>query len=276
MEYIEVNITGFDATFTDMLTVMLFELGYDSFAEEEGRFNAYIPAEAFDEAKLRSALSSIFGISPVQFGVKKLEEKNWNEEWEKSYEPVLIGGRCLVRAPFHRPMPGVDFDLVIEPKMSFGTAHHETTTLMIGWMLDEPVTGKHVVDIGCGTGVLAILAAKMGAKEVRAIDTDPWAFENAKENCLRNHVPQVHVIRGDDGAIPSGPFDVILANINRNILLEQIPIYSRVIRAGGGFLYISGFYEEDLGPIREKALEYGFRFVASRSDNSWTAAKFSR
>jgi ribosomal protein L11 methyltransferase len=275
MEYIEVYISGFDATFSDLLTVTLFELGFDSFAEEEERFNAYIPANLFDEVKLRSALASLFGQSPVQFGVKTLEEKNWNQEWEKSYEPVLIGGRCLVRAPFHPPVPGVPYDLVIEPKMSFGTAHHETTSLMIGWMLDEPVTGKHVVDMGCGTGVLAILAAKMGAKEVRAIDNDPWAFENAKENCLRNKVPQVHVIQGDDGAIPSGPFDIIFANINRNILLDQIPLYSRKIKSGG-FLYVSGFYEEDMEAISMKALEFGFRFEASRSENKWVAVKYTR
>ena len=275
MEYIEVNISGFDATFSDMLTVTLFELGFDSFAEEEGRFNAYIPADLYDEGKLRSALANLFGQSPVQFGVKRLEEKNWNEEWEKSYEPVLIGGRCMVRAPFHTAVPGIPYDLVIEPKMSFGTAHHETTSLMIGWMLDEPVTGKHVLDMGCGTGVLAILAAKMNAKEVRAIDNDPWAIENAKENCLRNKVPQVHVIQGDDGAIPSGPFDIILANINRNILLDQIPVYSRRIRPGG-FLYMSGFYETDLEGVSMKALEYGFRFEASRSENKWVAVKYSR
>jgi ribosomal protein L11 methyltransferase len=275
MEYLELTITGFDAEQADLLTAALMELGYDSFSEEEGVYRAYVPAELYHEQKLSGLLETLFEGRGVRFTATRLEEKNWNEEWEKNYEPVLIGERCLVRAPFHPPVPGIGYDLVIEPKMSFGTAHHETTSLMIGWMLDEPVTGKHLLDMGCGTGVLAILAAKMGAKEVRAIDSDPWAFENAEENCGRNNVPQVHVIHGDEGAIPSGPFDVILANINRNILLAQIPTYARVIRAGG-CLYMSGFYGEDLAAIREKAHEYGFLFESSRSKNKWMAAKFTR
>jgi len=275
MEYIEVQLKGIDATLADLLTASLLELGFDSFAEEEGVTKAYIPAAVYNEKALRSALEALFGPASPSFTASRLDEKNWNEEWEKSYEPVLVGDKCMVRAPFHPAVQGITYDLVIEPKMSFGTGHHETTTLLIEWMLDEPVFGKHVLDMGCGTGVLAILAAKMGAKEVRAIDTDPWAFENAKENVLRNNVPQVHVIRGDDGAIPWGPFDVICANINRNILLEQMPVYSRVTRAGG-ILYTSGFYEEDMQAIREKAHEHGFQFAASRSKNKWMAAKFTR
>ncbi len=275
MEHTEVLIRGFDPSLTELLVVALLDLGYESFSEEEELFGAYIDTAGYDEGRLRSVLDGLFGESGCTWEARPLEKKNWNEEWEKNFEPVTIGGNCLVRAPFHPPVPGMKYDLVIEPKMSFGTAHHETTALMIGWMLDEPVAGKHVLDMGCGTGVLAILAAKMDAKEVRALDNDPWAFENARENCQRNNVWSVHVIHGDDGAIPSGPFDVILANINRNILVEQMPVYSRVLRAGG-WLYVSGFYAEDLPVIRDAAAGCGFQFTASREQNRWMAAKFTK
>jgi len=275
MEYLEVTITGLDPENADLATVALSGIGFDSFAEEEERFCAYIPLAEYHEDRLKQALAGVPGYDPARFSVRPLEDKNWNEEWEKNFEPVLIGGKCLVRAPFHPAVPGVQYDLVIEPKMSFGTGHHETTSLLIGWMLAEPVTGKHVLDMGCGTGVLAVLAAKMGAKEVRAVDNDEWAFENAKENCLRNNVPQVHVIHGGDGSIPSGPYDIILANINRNVLLEQMSIYSRVMRPGG-WMYLSGFYEEDLEAITGKASDHGFQFVSARENNKWMAAKFRK
>jgi ribosomal protein L11 methyltransferase len=275
MEYIEIQIEGLDPAISELLTAALFELGYDSFAEENGQFMAYIPFPDYDEDQLRAVLKSSFPGTEMRLISRRLEERNWNEEWERNYEPVLIQGKCLIRAPFHSPVPGVQYDLVIEPKMSFGTAHHETTSMMIGWLLDEPATGKHVLDIGCGTAVLAILAAKMGAKEVRAVDNDEWAFANAKENCLRNNVPQVHVIHGSDGSIPSGPYDIIMANINRNILMDQMSIYSRVTGAGG-ILYMSGFYAEDLDAITQKASEYGIHFVSSREKNRWIAAKFRK
>ncbi len=273
MEYVEVQIEGFEAAASESLVAALLGIDYDSFSEEDNHFRAYIPASAYNEERLKEILSSLFPDQQVRFTVCKLEDKDWNAEWERNYQPVLIAGKCMIRAPFHPAVAGVQYDILIEPKMSFGTAHHETTSLMIEWMLDEPVTEKHVLDMGCGTGVLAILAAKMGAKEVRAIDNDPWAFVNATENCLRNKLPQIHVIQGDEGAIPSGPFDIILANINRNILLAQMPVYSRVSRAGAA-LYVSGFYEEDLEMIRNKAEEVGFAFSASRTRNKWMAVKF--
>lgn len=273
MEYVEVQIEGFEASASESLVAALLGIDYDSFSEEDTHFRAYIPASEYHEEKLKEILSSLFPDQQVKFTVCRLEDKDWNAEWERNYEPVLIAGKCMIRAPFHPAVAGVKYDILIEPKMSFGTAHHETTALMIEWMLDEPVTGKHVLDMGCGTGVLAILAAKMSAKEVRAIDNDPWAFVNATENCQRNKLPQIHVIQGDEGAIPSGPFDIILANINRNILLAQLPVYSRVSRAGGA-LYVSGFYEEDLEKIRNKAEEVGFAFSASRTLNKWMAVKF--
>ena len=273
MEYLEIQIENVAPEKSERLTAALMDTGCESFAEEEGRFCAYIPVHVYDENKLKQVLGSVLGFDHARFSVNRLEDKNWNEEWEKSYEPVLIGGKCLIRAPFHLPVSGVKYDIVIEPKMSFGTAHHETTALLIEWLLEEPVAGKHVLDMGCGTGVLAILAAKQGAKEVRAIDNDEWAYRNASENCLRNNVPHVHVIHGDDGAIPWGPFDVILANINRNVLLEQIPVYDRVLGAGG-LLYLSGFYQADLEVIREQAGACGFDYVDSREKNGWLAVKF--
>lgn len=273
MEYIEIQVEGIPSGEHDRLTASLLELGYDSFSEEEGHYAAYIPDRTFNEDHLRDLLNQLFPGKEVAYSFRAMEEKNWNEEWEQSYQPVMIDNRCRVRAPFHDPDPRFPYEIVIEPKMSFGTAHHETTAMMLRWLLDEPATGKHVLDMGCGTGILAILAARMGAKEVRAIDHDEWAFENAKENCLRNNVPQVHVIHGSDGSIPSGPFDLVLANINRNILLDQIPVYARVM-AAGGVLVVSGFYTDDLDAIRSKAEESGLHFSASREERRWMAVKF--
>lgn len=272
MEYIEVQIEGMDSTASETATAALMDIGYESFLEEENRFCAYISAPDFDEVKLESVLWTLFQGKHVRYISSVVEKKNWNEEWEKNFEPVLISGKCLIRAPFHKSVQGIQYDLVIEPKMSFGTAHHETTMLMIQWMLDEPVIGKHVLDMGCGTGVLAILAAKMGAKEVRAIDNDEWAFNNASENVRRNNVPQVHVIHGDEGSIPWGPFDVILANITRNTLMEQMPAYYKAM-ATSGALYISGFYSSDLEALKQKAVETGFRFESARGQHDWAAAK---
>lgn len=274
-QYTEVVFQTVSEEEADLLTALMLDLGFEGFSLEGGSFSAFIGAGEYDECRLEETVRKGPFVSAPAFRTRPLQDRNWNEEWEKSYEPVVVAGRCLIRAPFHQPVEGIEFDLVIEPKMSFGTAHHETTSLMIGWLLDEDVRRKRVLDMGCGTGVLAILAARMGAGEVVAIDPDEWAFRNAKENCERNNETRITVIRGDAGDIPARHFDLILANINRNVLLEQIPGYARVMACGGG-LFLSGFYEEDLEAILRAAESSGFRHAGSRSQNRWMAVKFTR
>jgi ribosomal protein L11 methyltransferase len=197
-------------------------------------------------------------------------EKNWNEEWEKNYEPVLIAGRCHIRAPFHEKMEGIDYEIEIEPKMSFGTAHHETTQMMIELMLEKNFENLKVLDMGCGTGVLAILASKMGATEVLAIDNDEWAYKNAVENVQKNNLSNITILQGDDQLLVKEQFDIIIANINRNILLQQFDAYINCLQPGG-FIFLSGFYEADVTPLLQRAQSGNLNLIEKIRKNSWVA-----
>lgn len=273
--YLEVVLENVPEDLSETLTALLLDIGYESFSEENGIFSAFIAEADYDESRLRAVLSSFDTLKDVPIRVSMLENKNWNEAWESNFEPVLIDGRCLVRAPFHLATEGIEYDLCIMPKMSFGTAHHETTSQVISMLMNLDVKDKRVLDMGSGTGVLAILASKMGAGEIVAIDNDEWAYENAKENTEKNNTPNVSVIQGDSGSIPAGSFDIILANINRNILLEQIPSYSASMNTGS-ILLLSGFYEEDLDVISTRAAEAGLHLLSTGTKNRWMVAKFEK
>lgn len=292
--FLEVAFQPVQEGWMEILTAELAEIGFDSFNEEETALLAYITETVFDEEAIHNLISKYAELKDLFWIVTRMPEQNWNAIWESSYEPVLIAGRCYIRAPFHHPFkaigheapgirdegrgnqdPGSGYEIIIEPKMSFGTAHHETTSMMIEALLEEDVTGQRVLDMGCGTAVLAILAHKMGADDVVAIDNDLWAFENAKENIMKNNAVSIHVIQGDVDAIPKKPFNLILANINRNILMEQIPAYETVLDTGGRIL-TSGFYTEDLPLIEACAMKSGLSLSGFRSKNNWVAAKFSR
>jgi ribosomal protein L11 methyltransferase len=222
MRYLEVKFSNFPLGFdTDLLVAELAELGFDGFQEEEGRLSAFIPSELRRE-DLVAELSLLQNHPEVKVSVRPLEDKNWNQEWERNYEPVTIGGKCHVRAPFHPSLPGMTYEIVIEPKMSFGTAHHATTQLMAAWLMDLDVYGMDVLDMGCGTGILAILANKMGARSVMAVDNDEWARQNAVENLRNNNVTDGIVRLGDAAVIEAEKYDLILANINRNVLLQDM------------------------------------------------------
>ncbi len=256
----------------DIITAQLSDLDFESFEETEQGVNAYIQARYFDEEKVKSVFSSLENIQVV-YEQKLIPAQNWNAVWESNFEPVIIDNKCSVRAPFHVKPVGVEFDLVIEPKMSFGTAHHETTSLMISYLLKSDVKGKDVLDMGCGTAVLAILAGMKGAKNITAIDIDPWPVENAKENARNNNVLQIEVIMGGAEQLGEKMFDFILANINRNVLLADTAAYSNVLNKNGT-LFLSGFYKEDLEQITNSASENGLEFVSFETKNNWTAAKF--
>ncbi|MDR1951622.1 MAG: 50S ribosomal protein L11 methyltransferase [Bacteroidales bacterium] len=272
MQYSELNIGHHQEPMqTEILIAQLGELGFDSFVENPNQLLAYIPSENFSENDVFSLLKTSINID--SFSLKKVEEQNWNAVWESSYEPVRFGDFCNIRAPFHEPVSDVKFDLIIEPKMSFGTAHHETTSLMIEWLKTEPVEGKRVLDMGCGTGVLAILAKKLGAKFVEAIDNDEWAFENTKENILRNETSDIVVKLGDAENLKGKNFDVVIANINRNILIRDMPIYIQTMSKNAVIL-LSGFYKSDLNSVAEVCVANGLHYVSHLEKNHWTAAKF--
>jgi ribosomal protein L11 methyltransferase len=274
MDFIEVTVQA-PVDLTDILTAELSQYGYDTFMETDNGLNAYITEDVFSEADLEEVLNKYRGDYPLPYSIQKIQKQNWNEEWEKNFEPLLISGVCSVRASFHPQPAGVAHDIVINPKMSFGTGHHETTTLMIENQLEINHAGKRVLDMGCGTGILAILAARLGAAEVVAVDIEDWTVENARENAALNGVP-VEVRLGDVGVIePDAPYDIILANINRNVLLADIPVYARRL-VPGGTLVMSGFYTEDLGAIKSQAFAQGLTYKAERTKNNWVSVVFAK
>ena len=256
----------------DMLITMLAEIGFDSFMDDAMGLKAYCSADNRDDSVVENLLSepSFFDVSLLK--VEEMPDKDWNELWEASYQPVVVNERCRVRAPFHEPDSSFEFDLVIEPKMSFGTANHETTAQIIQMMLETDFQGKAVLDMGSGTAVLAILAKKLGAARTVAIDNDEWAYRNAFTNTALNGISDIEIVLGDASAI-QGSFDVVLANINRNILLRDMSLYVKAMRLDA-HIFFSGFYTEDLESIKAEAARLGLRYCRHLSRNNWVAAEF--
>ena len=272
----------FEYTFTapssdiqhDMLVSMLAEIGFDSFMDEDRGLKAYCSADCRDDLAVEDLLlePSFSGIQLLK--VEVMPDKDWNELWEASYHPVVVNDRCRVRAPFHEPDSSFEFDLVIEPKMSFGTANHETTAQIIQLMLETDFHGKEVLDMGSGTAVLAILAKKLGAARTVAIDNDEWAYRNAFTNTELNGISDIEIVLGDASAI-QGSFDVVLANINRNILLRDMYLYFNAMQPEA-HIFFSGFYTEDLENIKTEAERLGLRYCRHLSRNNWVAAEFCK
>jgi ribosomal protein L11 methyltransferase len=256
----------------ESLMALLLDVGYDSFMETEHGIVAYIESGLFEKQTLDNAIKTCKG-KPLVEKISELPDQNWNALWESNYEPVVVDEKCIVRAPFHDKPAKIQYDVLIQPKMSFGTAHHATTYLMIQMMLGSDLRGKKVLDMGAGTGVLAILASLKGALQVAAIDNDEWAYNNAIENCELNGTKNINVIFGDASAIPEAEFGVLLANINRNILLEDIRLYNRHL-AKGAMAMLSGFYKHDLKAIVEEAEKFGWNLTEFRERDDWVAAKF--
>ena len=256
----------------DMLTTMLAEIGFDSFMDDAMGLNAYCSADNRDDLAVENLLLEPSFSDIRLLKVEEMPDKDWNEVWEASYQPVVVNDRCRVRAPFHEPDPSFEFDLVIEPKMSFGTANHETTAQIIQLMLETDFHGKTVLDMGSGTAVLAILAKKLGAAHTVAIDNDEWAYRNAFTNTELNGVSDIEIILGDASSI-QGSFDVVLANINRNILLRDMHLYVAAMRPDA-HIFFSGFYTEDLDSIKAEAERLGLRYRRHLSRNNWVAAEF--
>ena len=256
----------------DMLVTMLAEIGFDSFMDEDQCLKAYCSADNRDDFAVENLLLDPAFFDLHLLKVEEMPDKDWNELWEASYQPVVVNERCRVRAPFHEPDPSFEFDLVIEPKMSFGTANHETTAQIIQLMLETDFQGKEVLDMGSGTAVLAILAKKLGAARTVAIDNDEWAYRNAFTNIELNGISDIEIVLGDASTI-QGKFDVVLANINRNILLRDMHHFVDAMNPDA-HIFFSGFYTEDLPSIREEAERLGLHYCRHLSRNNWVAAEF--
>ncbi len=258
-----------DQAFSELLIAELSAFNFDSFLESEGRVKAYMPFEKFDEQMFKDYIDNNKFFDNTSYEIKRIGEKNWNELWESNFEPVIIADRCLIKAPFHTLKEKVDYEIIIEPKMSFGTGHHESTVLMVEQMLDMDMTDNIVLDMGCGTGVLAILAYKKGAGNITAIDNFDWAAKNAKENIKINNCRKIKVLHGDASDIRNMTFSLILANINKNVLLQDMHIYYDCLCENGQLL-MSGILEKDVDDIVNKAFEVGLKPELQRSRNNWS------
>lgn len=279
MNYCELSFTYTSSidksTLNDVLAAELGEIGFESFTENEEGLLGYIPDTLYNVEALTGKLAD-FPLEDVaiHFTQQWIESKDWNEEWEKNYfKPIRIGNECIIRASFHEPEPGYTYNIVIDPKMAFGTGNHETTYLMISEMLKADLEGKELLDMGCGTAVLAILARMRGAKRVVGIDIDEWAFNNALENIRLNQTEDIRIALGGAEQIPAfGEFDILFANINRNILLNDIHHYEASMKPGA-LLYMSGFYTEDIPFIEAECARNSLILLSYTEKNNWVAVK---
>jgi len=272
MDYIELQITlnPYVAELSEVLTAELGEVGYESFTDTEDGLNAYIPVNLYQESALKVVFHNYKHIADISYKPQFIPDRNWNAVWEANFSPLVIDGICTICAPFHKNLPKTAMNIVMEPKMAFGTGHHDTTYLMAEALLRFPVKNLQVLDMGCGTGILAMIAAKLGAKKfVDAIDIDVWAKNSTLENARRNRVAQkIRAILGDASLIQKGKYDLILANINRNILLADMSTYAMGLKPGGT-LMLSGIFTTDVPDTLAEAQAHSLRLVEQKSRNNW-------
>lgn len=259
----------------EILLAFVENCGFDSFEDTEEGFLAYVPENLEDEECVKRSLKDVPAEAKAAYSKSFIEKQDWNEKWESSFEPVDIGGRCYIRAEFHEPKPEYEFEVVIQPKMAFGTGHHATTYLVAEYILDLDLKGKTVLDMGCGTSILGILAKLKGAKTVTGIDIDDWSVENSIENAARNKV-EIHIEKGDASLLEGRKFDVIFANINRNILLADIPIYAKSLNFAEGKLVLSGLMTDDFEEIKQRCEENGLRLISKKQRKEWIALEFDK
>jgi ribosomal protein L11 methyltransferase len=261
------------APWSDLLISELGGIGFESFVETDSGFTAYLKKEDFNGPKLENVAALYSTNCTINWTINEIEATNWNQQWESSFKPVEIDNRCVVKAPFHTIEKVVKYPIELTPKMSFGTGHHQTTYLMLSNLLDYEVENKSVLDMGCGTAVLAILAKKMGAKEVLAIDNDNWAYHNSLENIALNHCNDILVELGDSNNLSGRAFNIILANINKNILLQDIRRYVGALKSNG-MLMLSGFFVQDIEEIEKEAVRNGLRRIACNDKDNWATLQF--
>jgi len=269
MEYTEIDIRLKPVVpFADILVARLNEIEFESYCEDENGVKAYVQTHLLDENAVKEIINEVAKSCDLSFTIAKVKQENWNEKWENNFEPVHINDKCVIRAHFHAPFHDFEHEIIITPKMSFGTGHHETTALVMNEMFEIDFTDKSVLDMGTGTGVLAILAAKLGATSLIGIDFDKWAYENSVENAQINAISTINFIHGDANLIGDEKFDIILANINRNIILQDIAIYVKAMNTNSEIIF-SGFLKQDIPLILEKSKQLGLDLVASKHKNKW-------
>ncbi len=277
MDYVELQckITPFSEEIAEILIAELSEIEFESFTQTDDTVFAYIQEPLFCCDNVKDLTVNMLPAFQIEYTHKVIESQDWNAVWESNFQPVIIADKVVIRASFHTDTPTVPFDIVIDPKMSFGTGHHSTTSLMVQQILETDVTDKKVLDMGCGTSLLAILASKVGAAHIDAIDIDEWPYKNSLENVKNNKAENIDVFLGDATLLKGKQYDVILANINRNILLNDMHHYTACLQEKG-ILIMSGFYTEDLPQIQDKAEELGLSYVNHKVDKNWVAVKFVR
>lgn len=257
--------------FSEIIMAELAEANFDTFLETENGFEAYVEEDKYDKALVELIRKKYKPSTPLDFSFSKIPKKNWNEEWEKSYAPIIVEDKCLIRAAFHQPEKKYPYEIIITPKMSFGTGHHQTTFLMVKNMLETDHHEKRVMDAGCGTAILSIMASKLGAKEVQAFDIDEWSVINGNENTEINGCSNIHIQQGTVTEVTlTGKFDVILANINKNVLLDELHIYSTYLN-NQGLLLLSGFFALDIPDLLEEAARYNLKEVRRDERETWAA-----
>lgn len=258
-----------NSDFTEILIAELSEAGFDTFMETEHGFEAYVEEEKFDRGAVQLIQTKYTESTDLIFTFDRIQKKNWNEEWERNYEPINVDDRCMVRADFHKPEKKFPYEIIITPKMSFGTGHHQTTYLMIKNQLDIDHQNKRVMDAGCGTAILSVMACKRGAKEVEAFDIDEWSVVNGEENKTLNQCMNIHLQQGKITEVKlNGTFDIILANINKNVLLEEIKIYTTYLQPKG-LLLLSGFYTHDIPDLLKEASSHKFTEQKRDERETW-------
>jgi ribosomal protein L11 methyltransferase len=277
MNYIEVifNISP-EIPGKDILVAQLAEIGFESFLDEKKQLKAYIPQPEFNQEQIKQLTILSDNDFNISYTINLIKDENWNQQWERNFSPIEVDDFCTIKAPFHDQTFNTKQIITINPQMSFGTGHHATTYMMIKAMKDINFSNKSVLDMGCGTGVLAILAEKLGATSVWAIDNDEWAYNNTLENITLNNAQNIKVIHGDVDSLPDKPmYDIILANINRNILLQDLPAYLNVLKSKGKIL-LSGFLTDDKDIITEKAKELNLKPVSHLTKEEWSLLVFEK
>jgi ribosomal protein L11 methyltransferase len=279
MKYIEVkfSLPSQEIFIKDILSAQLGEIGFESFVDSESALLGYIPENKYTKECIEELITQFEFAQDISFSTQEMEDKNWNEEWEKNFfQPLIIGDQCVIHSSFHKDYPAARYDILIDPKMAFGTGHHETTSLMIESLLECDVKKKKVLDMGCGTAILSILSSKLDASEILGIDIDEWAYNNAIENVAINNAENIRLeLGGAERLLENLRFDIILANINKNILLNDINKYVTTLN-DGGVMFLSGFYDSDLNDICKECEKYNLSYVSHKTKKNWEAVKFKK
>ena len=275
---VDFEISPVNSDAADLLAAFLAEQGFESFEYSEKGIDCYVPAPLFDESEMKNVLDNFPIPVEIKYNINFIEHKDWNEEWEKNYfKPILLGdGKCVVHSTFHKDFPEAPVEIIVDPKMAFGTGHHATTSMMVNYLFETPLVGKTLMDMGTGTGILAIISKKLGAQKVIGVEIDPDAYENALEN-VRLNKADLKILNGDASLLKEFKgIDVFLANINRNIILEDLKYYVATLKPNG-LLILSGFYEKDIPVIEEGLNNFGMKIVSVKKDkNGWCAVKASK